>query len=62
LLLARVAATQCDLCVITVIFNEKPLAVSEIVRIRHKNFPLSFFPILRAATVSSTHRRVKRFF
>jgi hypothetical protein len=49
--LARVAATQCDLCVITVIFNEKPLAVSEIVRIRHKNFALSFFPILRAATV-----------
>jgi hypothetical protein len=54
LLLVRVAATQCDLCVITVIFNEKPLAISEIVRIRHKNFS-----ILRAATASSTRRRVK---
>jgi hypothetical protein len=39
LLLARVAAAQCDLCVIAVIFDEELLAVSNIVRVRHKNCP-----------------------
>ena len=36
LLLTRVAAAQRDLCVIAVILNEEPLAVSKIVGIRHK--------------------------
>ena len=35
LLLARVAAAQCDLCVITVILNEELLAISNIAGIRH---------------------------
>jgi hypothetical protein len=36
LLLPRVAAAQCDLCVIAVVLNEEPLPVSNIVRVRHK--------------------------
>jgi hypothetical protein len=36
LVLARVTAAQCDLCVIAFILNDEPLAVSNIVGIRHK--------------------------
>jgi hypothetical protein len=43
LLLARVAAAQCDLRVIAIILNEKRLAVFKIVGIRHKNWPLIIF-------------------
>ncbi len=39
LLLARVAAAQSDLFVITFVLHEEPLAVSKIVCVCHKNCP-----------------------